>query len=101
MIQRVHRHPVRACYPYGAHDLLVELPLPSPDLVPSLFAAHPRCRRIVAAPAEEDTAGQLALEAAGFRRITEADLATGTVVLFVAEPPEVMRVPTALDDMPH
>ncbi|MBP5941872.1 hypothetical protein [Streptomyces acidiscabies] len=98
-IHQISRHPVRACYPYGAHDLLVEPPFPSS--LPAVFAAHPRCRRLVAAPAEDDTSAQLALESAGFRRITEADLPTGTVVLYVAEPPEVMGVSTALDDMPH
>ncbi|WP_055713556.1 GNAT family N-acetyltransferase [Streptomyces torulosus] len=109
-------HPVRACYPFGAHDLVVGLVLPGPDpaengpglaarllrdLVPVLFALSPRCRRVVAAPDEDDTATQLALEAGGFRRIGEADLPGGTVVLFAVEPPAVAGLSTALDDMPH
>ncbi|MET8977080.1 hypothetical protein ABZX85_15800 [Streptomyces sp. NPDC004539] len=101
MIHRVAQHPVRACYPYGGHDLLVELPLPEGEFLPALFAAHPRCRRIVAAPAEDDAPGRLALEEAGFRPVAEADLPTGTVVLYTAEPAKIMGVSTALDDMPH
>lgn len=112
-IHRVPRHPLCLCYPFGAHDLAVEIALPAgtgPEeaagllraLVPALFAAEPRCRRIVAAPAEDDTAAQDALAAAGFRRITEADLPGGaTVVLHAAEPPELADLSTALDDMPH
>ncbi|KUO15300.1 GNAT family N-acetyltransferase [Streptomyces dysideae] len=113
-IHRVPHHPVCVCYPFGAHDLAVGLTLPDPapseqalasrllrELVPALFAADPHCRRVVAAPAEDDSPAQLTLEAAGFRRVTEADLPGGTVVLFTAEPPAVMRVSTALDDMPH
>ncbi|MFK4102889.1 GNAT family N-acetyltransferase [Streptomyces sp. NPDC019531] len=113
-IHRVPHHTLRACYPFGAHDLAVEVVLPAPgpsgqapasrllrELVPALFAADPRCRRVVAAPAEDDSPAQRALEAAGFRRVTEADLPGGTVVLFTAEPPAVAGVSTALDDMPH
>jgi hypothetical protein len=113
-LHRVPDHPLRACYPYGAHDLAVGLVLPSPDeagagpaarllrdLVPALFDLDPRCRRVIAAPDENDTATRLALEGGGFRRITEADLPGGSVVLFAAEPPGIARLSTALDDMPH
>ncbi|PBC77076.1 acetyltransferase (GNAT) family protein [Streptomyces sp. TLI_235] len=106
-IDRVADQPVRACYPYGERDLLVTLT--SQASVPSelrrtvveLLSANPRCRRIVAAPAEDDAEAHELLEAAGFCRITEADLVGGTVVLFAAEPPAVANQPTSLDDMPH
>ncbi|WP_172638779.1 GNAT family N-acetyltransferase [Streptomyces tailanensis] len=104
-------HPLRACYPYGGHDIAVELapeetanPLIGrllKDLVTALFTADPRCRRVVAAPAEDDAAAQDAFETGGFRRVTEADLPTGTVILFTTEPPWLAELPTALDDMPH
>jgi len=115
-LHRVPGHPLRACYPFGAHDLAIGLVLPSPDeagpgpgpaarllrdLVPALFALAPRCRRVIAAPDENDTAAQLALEQGGFRRIAEADLPGGSVVLFAAEPPGIAGLSTALDDMPH
>lgn len=117
-LHRVPDHPLRDCYPFGAHDLAVGLTLPGADetragggpgpaarllrdLVPALFALDPGCRRVIAAPDEDDTATQLALESGGFRRIAEADLPGGSVVLFAAEPPGIARLSTALDDMPH
>ncbi len=110
-LYRVQRHPLRACYPYGAYDIAVGLVLVQDtqsmagrllnDLVPALFAADPHCRRVVAAPAEDDTALQAAFEAGGFRRVAEADLPNGSVVLFTAEPSWLADLPTALDDMPH
>jgi RimJ/RimL family protein N-acetyltransferase len=71
------------------------------DLVRALFTAEPRCRRVIAAPDEDDTATQLLLEEGGFRRVTEADLPRGTVVLYAVEPPGLATLSTALDDMPH
>ncbi|WP_327341720.1 GNAT family N-acetyltransferase [Streptomyces europaeiscabiei] len=117
-IHHVLRHPLRACYPFGAHDLAVDLDLPEPsppgptpapdpasallrELVPALFAATPDCRRVIAAPDEHDTRAQDVLKAGGFRRITEADLPDRSVVLFAAEPPGIAGLSTALDDMPH
>lgn len=113
-LDRVSQHPVRACYPFGAHDLVVALVLPEPApsvadlasrllrrLVPALFAADPRCRRIVAAPAQHDAVGLQALDAGGFRQVTEAELPDGDVVLCAAERPEIAELSTALDDMPH
>jgi hypothetical protein len=108
-IHRVPHHPLRACYPFGAHDLAVDLVATHPlrvgallrALVPALFAAHPDCRRVIAAPDEDDTRTQDVLEAGGFLRITEADLPDRSVVLFAAEPPGLARLSTALDDMPH
>ncbi|GAA3777362.1 GNAT family N-acetyltransferase [Streptomyces phyllanthi] len=120
-IHRVLHHPLHACYPFGAHDLAVELdpavglPVdldsvpadPAPPaallraLVPALFAASPDCRRVIAAPDEDDVRAQDVLEAGGFRRIAEADLPGRSVVLFAAEPPGIAGLPTALDDMPH
>ncbi|MDX2933724.1 GNAT family N-acetyltransferase [Streptomyces ipomoeae] len=110
-LYRVQHHPLRACYPHGAHDIAVQLvPAEAAEspaaqllnaLVPALFTADPLCRRVVAAPAEDDTAAQAAFEAGGFRRVTEADLPTGTVVLFTTEPSWLADLPTALDDMPH
>ncbi|MER6077388.1 GNAT family N-acetyltransferase [Streptomyces sp. NPDC001833] len=114
-LRRVLRDPVRACYPFGAHDLVVGV-VPSegdPDagrsmtarllrvLVPALFAADPHCRRLVAAPDEDDTVTREVLEEGGFRQVAEADLPGGSVVLFAAERPEVAGLSTALDDMPH
>ncbi|WEH12403.1 hypothetical protein [Streptomyces sp. VNUA24] len=131
-VQGVPHHPVRACYPYGAHDVVVWLGDGDDEtdhgddetdhgdradragrvpeeagadllrvLVPALFAADARCRRVVAAPDEDDGHAQRVLAAGGFRRITEADLPHGSVVLFAAEPPELAGLSTALDDMPH
>lgn len=113
-IQRVLHHPLRGCYPFGSHDLAVDLVLPEPapsgqspasgllrGLGPALFAAAPNCRRVIAAPDEHDVRAQRVLEAGGFRRITEADLPDGSVVLFAVEPPGIAGLSTALDDMPH
>ncbi|GAQ65253.1 hypothetical protein SsS58_05662 [Streptomyces scabiei] len=145
-VQAVPHHPVRACYPFGAHDVVVWLGDGDDEtdhddgetdhsddknhdgdvetghgdrgaraarvpeeagadllrvLVPALFAADARCRRVVAAPDEYDGHTQRVLVAGGFRRITEADLPHGSVVLFAAEPPEIAGLSTALDDMPH
>lgn len=109
-IHRVPHHPLRACYPFGAHDLILSVTPPTEtapitellrSLLSALFTADPRCRRIIAAPAENDSETQRTLEAAGFRRVTEADLPDGSVVLYTAEPPAVTSVSTALDDMPH
>ncbi|MDO0911414.1 GNAT family N-acetyltransferase [Streptomyces sp. DT2A-34] len=110
-LHRVQHHPLRACYPYGAYDIAVGLVLVENaenmagrllnDLVPALFTADPNCRRVVAAPAEDDTATQRVFEAGGFRRVAEADLPDGSVVLFTAEPSWLADLPTALDDMPH
>ncbi|MGW6908667.1 GNAT family N-acetyltransferase [Streptomyces sp. NPDC054940] len=113
-LSRVSRHPVRACYPFGAHDLVVALVLPGSapsgedvasrllrQLAPALFAADARCRRIVAAPDEHDAVGRRVLAAGGFREITEAELPDGGVVLFATERPEIADLSTALDDMPH
>ncbi|WP_052682807.1 hypothetical protein [Streptomyces sp. FxanaA7] len=135
-LQRVRHHPVRACYPFGAHDFVVRLGddgdgdgdgddgdgggtehggragragrVPEAAgadllraLVPALFAADARCRRVIAAPGEHDVHAQRVLSAGGFRRVTEADLPGGSVVLFAAEPPALTELSTALDDMPH
>ena len=110
-VHRVAHHPLRACYPYGAHDLAVSIARPTPeegpaarllqDLVPALFTADPRCRRVIAAPDEDDTATQLLLEQGGFHRVAEADLPDGSVALYAVEPPRLAGFPTALDDMPH
>jgi hypothetical protein len=108
-VQRVWQHPLRAAYPMGAHDVVVWLDRSAPDaaagllraLTPAVFAVDPRCRRVVAAPDEGDLRTQRVLEDGGFRRIAEADLPGGTVVLFVAEPPGIAGLSTALDDMPH
>ncbi|MER5213914.1 GNAT family N-acetyltransferase [Streptomyces sp. NPDC002838] len=110
-LYRVQQHPLRVCYPYGAHDIAVGLVVVEDaenmagrllsELAPALFAADPHCRRVVAAPAEDDTAAQDAFEAGGFRRVAESDLPGGNVVLFTAEPSWLADLPTALDDMPH
>ncbi|MDW8803854.1 hypothetical protein P1P68_03375 [Streptomyces scabiei] len=127
-VQPVRTHPLRACYPYGEHDLVVRLDgdgdhgcegrgadrddpaAPGPEavasgllrvLAPALFAADARCRRVIAAPDEWDVHAQRILADGGFRRATEADLPGGSVVLFAAEPPDIAEVSTALDDMPH
>lgn len=113
-LRRVLRDPVRACYPFGAHDLVVGVVPPEGDpagrtmtarllrvLVPALFAADPHCRRLIAAPDEDDTVTQAVLEAGGFQQVAAADLPGGSVMLFAAERPEVAGLSTALDDMPH
>jgi hypothetical protein len=109
-VHRVARHPVRACYPYGGRDLALEPgswddPGPLARLlrafVPALLAADPDCRRVVAAPDEDDAAAHAVLEAGGLLRVTEAELPDGAVVLFAAEPPNLAGMSTALDDMPH
>jgi hypothetical protein len=138
-VQPVRNHPLRACYPYGEHDLVVGLDSDSDTdtdtdsadrddrgegcggdrdgpaahgpasavpgllrvLAPALFAADAHCRRVIAAPDECDIHAQRILADGGFRRITEADLPGGSVVLFAAEPPDVAELSTALDDMPH
>lgn len=110
-LHSVPEHPLRACYPFGAHDLAVSVVPPAGrerlaarllrDLVRALFTAEPRCRRVIAAPEEDDTATQLLMEEGGFLRVTEADLPGGTVVLYAVEPPSLAGLSTALDDMPH
>ncbi len=113
-VHRVLHHPVRACYPVGAHDLALELVLGAPrsacsqlvaDLLPeltsALFAFDPRCRRVTAAVDVEDTATVGDFEVGGFRHVTDADLPDRGVALLVAEPPEVAAIPTSLDAMPH
>ncbi|MPY55949.1 GNAT family N-acetyltransferase [Streptomyces spongiae] len=113
-VHRVAHHPLSACYPYGAHDLVLGLALAEEGsrgrllasrllraVVPALFAADPRCRRVVAAPDESDTVMQGVWEEGGFSRVTEADLGDASVVLFTVEPPDLAGMSTALDDMPH
>jgi len=108
-VRRVWQDPLRAAYPIGAHDIAVRLDPSAPEraagllraLAPALFAADPRCRRIVAAPHEDDPRTQRVLADGGFRRVAEADLPGGPVVLFAAEPPHIAGLSTALDDMPH
>lgn len=108
-LRRVLRDPVRACYPFGAHDLILSVVPPEGApvarllgvLVPALFAADPHCRRLVAAPDEDDMVSRAVLESGGFRQVAEADLPGGSVVLFAVERPEVAGLSTALDDMPH
>ncbi|MFE2093964.1 GNAT family N-acetyltransferase [Streptomyces sp. NPDC057582] len=116
-IHRVLHHPLRGCYPVGAHDLLLELVTTAPQppsaadgpdttalldsLVAALFAADPSCRRIMTAPAIEDTAAQEQYAAGGFRPVAEADVHGGTVLLMVVEPAQVTTIATALSDMPH
>ena len=115
-LHRVPGHPLRACYPFGAHDLAVGLVLPSPDeagpgpgpaarllrdLVPALFALAPRCRRVIAAPDETTPPPNSPWRTADSAGSQEADLPGGSVVLFAAEPPGIAGVSTALDDMPH
>ncbi|MBO4256353.1 GNAT family N-acetyltransferase [Streptomyces griseorubiginosus] len=110
-LHSVPEHPLRACYPYGAHDLAVSIAASAGgeglaarllrDLVRALFTAEPRCRRVIAAPEEDDTATQLLLVEGGFLRVTEADLPCRTVVLYAVEPPRLAGLSTALDDMPH
>jgi hypothetical protein len=113
-IHRVLGHPLRGCYPAGAHDLVLDLTLSGGgpadvesagrllrDVVPALFAADSRCRRVIAAPAEDDTSALRLFEAGAFRRVAEADLREGTVVLLAVEPPEITGLSTSLDDMPH
>ncbi|MGN9757283.1 hypothetical protein [Streptomyces sp. SD31] len=90
-----------SCLSKGRSDDTSPSPSDPARPTPALFAADPHCRRIVAAPAEDDSPARLALETAGFRPVTEADLPGGTVVLYTAEPPAVMALSTALDDMPH
>ncbi|MFH8475681.1 GNAT family N-acetyltransferase [Streptomyces sp. NPDC018000] len=111
-IQRVLSHPLRGCYPVGAHDLLLAViplaPQPEPDavalldaLTQALFGADPRCRRVMAAPDVADVPALERYTAGRFRTVAEADLHERTVTLMVVEPPQVMEVSTALDDMPH
>lgn len=113
-VHRVLRHALRASYPVGAHDLaldrVVGAPGPAaldqaarllPELTAALFAADPHCRRIMAAPDTDDTAALCAFQTGGFHHVTEVDLPHRTVALLVAEPDEISRISTALDDMPH
>ncbi|MEU9763390.1 GNAT family N-acetyltransferase [Streptomyces sp. NPDC001834] len=114
-IHRVLHHPLRGCYPVGAHDLLLELDVTQTasadggqdtagllhSLVAALFTADPSCRRITAAPAVEDTAAQERYAAGGFRPVAEADVREGTVMLMVAEPAQITTIATALSAMPH
>lgn len=107
-VQRVRHHPLRACYPYGAHDFVVWLdghgdhaPELLRALTSALFAADARCRRVIAAPDEYDVDAQRVLTAGGFCGIAEVDLPGGSIVLFAAEPPDLAELSTALDDMPH
>ncbi|MFC8827330.1 GNAT family N-acetyltransferase [Streptomyces sp. NPDC057137] len=111
-LHRVLHHPLRHCYPVGAHDLAVELSGGSARtepaaaellraLVPALFRADPECRRVISAPDADDTETIRRFEANGFRAITDADLEGRTVVLLAAEPAALAGLSTALNDMPH
>ncbi|WP_405539468.1 acetyltransferase [Streptomyces sp. NBC_00075] len=113
-ISRVLCHPLRGCYPPGARDLALDIRIGEAGrsgqrlapgflrtLTPALFAADPRCRRVVAAPAVADTAVRQVFDAAGFRETGEADLLGHSVVLLVAEPTRIVSQSVALDDMPH
>ncbi|MEV6161943.1 GNAT family N-acetyltransferase [Streptomyces sp. NPDC052052] len=115
-VHRVVHHPLRGCYPVGAHDLLLELVVTPPhapatavpdtaellgSLAAALFAADPSCRRIMTAPAVEDIAAQERYAAGGFRPVAEADVREGTVLLMVVEPEQVTTIATSLSDMPH
>ncbi|MBA2949419.1 GNAT family N-acetyltransferase [Streptomyces himalayensis] len=113
-VHRVLHHPLRACYPVGAHDLALELVPGVPrsagrqliahllrDLTSALFASDPRCRRVTAAVDVEDAAAVGDFEAGGFRYVTDADLPHRSVALLVAEPSAVTTIATSLDAMPH
>ncbi|MEV0185640.1 GNAT family N-acetyltransferase [Streptomyces sp. NPDC050625] len=113
-VHRVLHHALRACYPVGAHDLALDLVAGDrgavgsdlvarllPELTSALFAADPHCRRITAAPDADDAVAVRDFRAGGFRHVTEVDLPHRTAALLVAERPEISRISTALDDMPH
>ncbi|MER6977029.1 GNAT family N-acetyltransferase [Streptomyces carpinensis] len=113
-LHRVLHHVLRTCYPVGSHDLVLDLVTGSrgpaerglvasllPELASALFTADPACRRITAAPDADDTVAVQEFQNGGFRHVTEVDLPDRTVALLVAERPEITRISTALDDMPH
>jgi hypothetical protein len=92
-------------YPVGLADVQVAI---EPDctaqalaaIVTDIFAASPRCRRVVdAAPAENLAAIALA-EEAGFRYVVDVDTHTAAYSLLVSEPAWVLAQPSALEDIP-
>ncbi|AHH17698.1 hypothetical protein NONO_c29090 [Nocardia nova SH22a] len=100
---------LRDSYPVAGHDIEVEVSDPSePEvladllgtLVPALWKAEPRCRRIIFAPLADDERTVAAARSCGFRPVVEVDLAEATVLLMVAEPGWVTALDGGLDDVP-
>ncbi|ROO84715.1 hypothetical protein EDD29_2243 [Actinocorallia herbida] len=95
-------------YPVGAHDVEIAVTLATGGteagaavldaVVEALWAADPRCRRVVFAAAEP--AGAATARRAGFRPAAEVDLASGPVELLVREPEWVTAVDLDLDRVP-
>lgn len=111
---RVVHHPLRDCYPVGAHDLVLEFVAYTsradarellvsllPELTRAFFTADPRCRRITVAPDADRTAEIEAFLDGGFGFADEVDMPERTVVLLAVEAPRIAGIATALDAMPH
>jgi RimJ/RimL family protein N-acetyltransferase len=95
-VYRVLRDRIAAFYPYDAHDLGVHLAIGEKVLTgkglairlgevlaPSLFAADPRCRRIVVEPDVTNTAAVRVAQGLGFRPVGEVELPDKTGLLMM------------------
>ncbi|MDO5076950.1 hypothetical protein [Corynebacterium sp.] len=80
---------LRHTYPFSRHDM--ELAYSTAEQLRSdteaLYAAHPRCRRVVVAVPEGDIGAIAGCEDAGYRYVLDVQLRDGTEVsLMVNEP---------------
>ena len=109
VLSRSARSSLAAAYPVGSSDLLVTVEAGEPaavgqalaSLVPALWQADPKARRLLVAVEHEDAALTEALTRAGLAHAVAVDTAEGTTVtLFAAEPEHVRNEPSDIDDMP-
>lgn len=100
---------LRDTYPVGAHDVEIRLGAGTPrDVLPELlrtltravFAADPRCRRVVHAVPVDDRDALGAAAAAGFRHAVDVDLGPEELGLLVSEPDWVTGTDMDLDRVP-
>ncbi|MEU6225635.1 hypothetical protein [Streptomyces sp. NPDC047042] len=109
-VERCAAGRLRDTYPASAHDVEVRVasgalgPLPSEALRmlgDAVWAADPRCRRIVYAAPDGDLTSLARAEAAGFRHVVDVDLADEQFRLLVAEPEWVTGGDRRLDRVPQ
>ncbi|GAA4788982.1 hypothetical protein FRX94_06695 [Corynebacterium canis] len=86
----VANSPLRHTYPFGQHD--VELTYGTADELrtdtAAIFAAEPRCRRVVVAVPEGDLEAIAECESAGYRYVLDVQLRDGKEVSLMVNEPE-------------